>query len=85
MSFEPELADFEIVAAHELRRGDILLDLGAAELTALITGLRSIDLSEPGDHGLAEISVVLRWLDEELLHTMILADMLALRVIARRT
>ncbi len=84
MSFEPELVDFEIIAAHELVCGDVLLDLGTAELTALITGLRSVDGSEPGDNALAEISVVLRWLDEELLHTTILADMLALRVIARR-
>lgn len=84
MSFEPELVDFEIVAAHELRRGDVLLDLGA-ELTGLVTGLRSTDLSEPGDHALAEISVVLRWRDEELLCTTISDDQLALRVIARRT
>lgn len=83
MSFEPELADFQVVAAHELVCGDILLDLGT-ELTALITGLRSVDGSEPGDHALAEISVVLRWRDDELLCTTILADMLELRVITRR-
>lgn len=84
MSFEPELKDFEIVATHELVRGDILLDLGT-ELTALITSLRSVDGSEPGDHAFAEISVVLRWRDEELLCTTISDDQLALRVIARRT
>ncbi|GAA4741795.1 hypothetical protein [Gordonia alkaliphila] len=85
MSFEPELVGFEILAAHELRRGDVLLDLGA-ELTGLVTGLRSTDLSEPGDNALAEIAVVLRWRDEELLHTTVIADMLELRVIvARRT
>lgn len=80
---EPDLADFTIVAVHELRHGDLLLDLGS-ELTGRITMLRSIDLSEPGDHGLAELSVVLSWRDEELVRTTIIADMLDLRVIAPR-
>ncbi len=80
---EPDLADFTIVAVHELRHGDVLRDLGS-ELTGRITMLRSIDLSEPGDHGLAELSVVLSWRDEELVRTTIIADMLDLRVIAPR-
>ena len=46
--------------------------------------LRSIDLSEPGDHGLAELSVVLSWRDEELVRTTIIADQLDLRVIKPR-
>ncbi|GAC78780.1 hypothetical protein [Gordonia malaquae] len=80
---EPELADFIVVAAHELRHGDILLDLGS-ELSGRITMLRSIDLSEPGDHGMAEISVDLAWRGETLTRTTIVADMLDLRVIAVR-
>ena len=80
---EPQLADFEIVAVHELRHGDVLLDLGT-ELTGRITLLRTVDLSEPGDHGLAEISVGLCWRDEELIRTTIIADMLDLRIIAPR-
>lgn len=80
---EPDTADFVIVAAHELQRGDTLLDLGA-ELTGTITLLRSVDLSEPGDHGLAELSVVLCWRDEELVRTTIIADQLDLRVIKPR-
>ena len=80
---EPDLADFTIVAVHELQHGDVLRDLGA-ELTGRITMLRSIDLSEPGDHGLAELSVVLSWRDEELVRTTIIADQLDLRVIKPR-
>lgn len=80
---EPEVGDFTIVPGHELRHGDTLLDLGG-ELTGTITLLRSVDLSEPGDHALAEISVVLYWRDEELVRTTIIADMLDLRIIAPR-
>lgn len=80
---EPDLADFAIVAVHELRHGDTLLDLGN-ELTGTITLLRSVDLSEPGDHALAEISVVLCWRGEELIRTEIIADQLDLRVIKPR-
>lgn len=80
---EPDLADFTIVAVHELRHGDTLLDLGT-ELTGRITMLRSIDLSEPGDHALAEITVVLRWRDEDLIRTTIICDQLDLRIIEPR-
>lgn len=80
---EPEIASFVVVPVHELRHGDVLLDLGA-ELTGRVTLLRSVDLSEPGDHGLAELSVVLSWRDEELIRTTIIADQLDLRIIAPR-
>jgi hypothetical protein len=80
---EPELDDFTIVAVHELRHGDTLLDLGG-ELTGTITLLRSTDLSEPGDHALAELSVILSWRGEELVRTTIIADMLDLRIIKPR-
>jgi len=46
--------------------------------------LHSVDLSEPGDHGLAERSVVLCWRDEELIRTTIIADQIDLRVIKPR-
>ncbi|MGP3707040.1 hypothetical protein [Gordonia paraffinivorans] len=80
---EPELADFTIVAVHDLRDGDVLRDLGT-ELTGRITMLHSVDLSEPGDHGLAERSVVLCWRDEELIRTTIIADQIDPRVIKPR-
>lgn len=80
---EPELVDFVVVAVHELRHGDVLRDLGA-ELTGRITLLRSVDLSEPGDHALAELSVVLSWRGEALIRTTIIADQLDLRVIEPR-
>lgn len=80
---EPDVEDFVIVAVHELRHGDLLLDLGS-ELTGRIILLRSVDLSEPGDHALAEISVVLCWRGEALIRTEIIVDQLDLRIIAPR-
>lgn len=80
---EPETADFVIVPAHELQHGDVLLDLGT-DLTGQILMLRNMDQSEPGDHGLVEITAMLAWREEDLLSTTIVADMLDLRVIQPR-
>lgn len=80
---EPDTADFVIVAAHELQRGDTLLDLGT-ELTGTIVALCSVDLSEPGDHGLVQMLADLAWRGETLLRTTIICDQLDLRVIRPR-
>lgn len=80
---EPEIADFEVVAAHQLQYGDQLLDLGT-ELRGRVVMLKSEDLSEPGDAALAIITVDLCWRGDELTRTTIHAELDDLRIIARR-
>lgn len=80
---EADTADFLIVPGHELECGDILLDLGA-ELTGRIAALRTVDLSEPGDHALVKLLVDLAWRGETLIRTPIIIDQLDLRIIAPR-
>lgn len=80
---EPDIAHFVVVPAHELERGDVLLDLGA-ELTGAIVALHSVDLNEPGDHGLLKTLVDLAWRGEILTRTPIIIDQTDLRIIAVR-
>lgn len=80
---EPDTADFVVIPGHELERGDVLLDLGA-ELTGAIVALHSVDLSEPGDHGLVKLLVDLAWRGEILTRTPIIIDQLDLRIIKPR-
>lgn len=80
---EPDTAAFTIVSGHELQRGDTLLDLGT-ELTGVIVALRSVDLSEPGDHALVKLLVDLAWRGEILTRTPIIVDQTDLRIIAVR-
>ena len=75
-----------IVMSENINRGRYLAQ--STQIQELnrpaITMLRSVDLSEPGDHGMAEISVDLAWRGETLTRTTIVADILDLRIIAVR-